>query len=128
ENPKLFSRVQHDNDIYRIGVMVISKAFLFLGCWIIQKRINKKVIHQFNGRKIGIICVLLCSVEYIGVHILTRILNVSSYVAYTFLIGLMLYMIVIFLMISVMGVILLYYDKKEELKLKSIFLESLNCE
>ena len=32
ENPKLFSRVQHDNDIYRIGVMVISKAFLFLGC------------------------------------------------------------------------------------------------
>lgn len=128
QESQVLIHIEYENDLYRIGVMLLSKSILFMGCLIIQKKINKKVIQQLKGKKISITCILLCIVEYMGLHVLTTILNSALHISHNLFVGLLFYVIMIFLMIIIMGITILYYDKKEELKQKSIFLESLNYE
>ena len=128
QDPEMFYYIQHVNDGYRIGVIIFSKILLFLCCWSVKKHINKKVLCQLKGKKIVFICILVCIIEYTGVHALTKILNRSLYLTYNLLIGLVLYLIVIFLLLSVMEIAILYYDKKEQIKQKNVFLDGLNHE
>lgn len=127
-DPQFFGYIEYVNNIYRVSVIVLSKVLLFLCCWLIYRQLNKTIICQLNEKKIGFICVVLCLIEYVGMHIFSEILNAYLHVSYDFLISLMLYLTVIVLMIFIMGITILYYEKKEQLKQKNIFLESLDCE
>lgn len=128
QKPELFVYVDYINDKYRIGIMILSKTLLFLVCWVVQTRINKKVVCQLNEKKIKVFSILLCIIEYIGVHILTEILSVDKNVTYEFLIRLLFSLILILLLLAAMGIVALYYDQKAQLKHKIIFLDSLNYE
>ena len=127
-NPGMFISLLKETNIYRMGVILCSKAFLFLFCWIACKKMNKRVIYQLRGGKIVLICVFLCMVEYIGVHILTEILSFDLYITYDLLVKLVFCLILIFLILTIVGISVLYYDKKDQLRQREIFLESLKYE
>ena len=128
DKPGLFAEVNYKNSGWRVEIIILSKILLFLLCGFAQKCINKKIISQLSGKKIGIIFILLCILEYVGVHALTDILNISQCVTRDFVIRVVFYLIVIILILAMLGIILLYYEKKDQLKQKTLFMESLDYE
>lgn len=128
QRPGIFAYIDYVNDGYRISVMLISKVLLFILCWEIQRKINKRVIYQLCGKKITVLWLSLSTIEYLGVHLLTDILNFNQRITNDFFIRIVFCLIVVILLIIILEVIFLYYDKKDQLKQKDIFMESLNCE
>ncbi len=124
----MFLHIEYVNDGFRMGIICLSKSLLFIICWMTRARVNKQVLLQLSKKKISSICILLCVVEYVGVHILTAILGADPPITYDFLIRLMFCLIVIFLLLAIVGIIVLYYEKKDQLKAKAIYLNSLDHE
>ena len=116
------------NSGLRIGVMVCSKTLICLFCWIVQGKVNREVIYQVTGRKIVVIALLLCVTEYVGIHVFTEMLGVDPHVTSDLMIRQVFCIILIFLLFVIVGIAVLYYDKKDQLKQKNIFVESLNFE
>ena len=123
-----FVHILNEVDGVRIVVMIFSKSFLFIVCKIIQISIDKNVIYQLSGKGIGLICIILCLIEYVAIHTLTDILNVHSGITEDFWFRSVSYLIVIALMLVIMGMAILYYDKKTQLKLQNMYSESLDYE
>lgn len=124
----MFAHIEYINDGCRIGVIVLSKSVLFFIFWIIEKKLNKSMFIQLAKKRFSVICLLLCAVEYIGVHILTAIVSVEHYITYDFLIRLIFCLIVVFLLIAIISIILLYYEKEDQLRVKNEYLKSLDYE
>ena len=128
KTPGMFIDINYTNSGYRVIVMAFSKVLLFFICWLIQKKLKRKVFCQLNGKKIGVFLGILCIVEYLGVHILTEILNISHRVTNDIILRVIFYLIVITLMLAIIGIALLYYEKKNQLRQKNLYMESLNYE
>ena len=104
------------------------KNINILFCWIVQGKVNREVIYQVTGRKIVVIALLLCVTEYVGIHVFTEMLGVDPHVTSDLMIRQVFCIILIFLLFVIVGIAVLYYDKKDQLKQKNIFVESLNFE
>lgn len=126
--PGIFAYLEYTNSGYRIIVIVVSKAILFLIFGLFQNGINKKVICQLNEKKVSLACAVICVVEYVGMHVLTEVLNTGRQITNDFLIRLILWLIVILLILVIIAIIFLYCDKRDQLKQKNTFMESLNYE
>mgnify|MGYP005794240141 CR=1 FL=1 len=124
----LFLYIEHFNDRYRMGIIILSKSILFIICWIIQRKLNKQVFCQLSKKKLSVICALFCIIEYVGVHVLTAILGEDLPITSDFLIRLIFCLIIIFMFMASMGVVVLYYEKRDQLELKATYLKSLDYE
>ena len=125
---ELVVHVEYVTDSTRICAMCLSKTILFLGCWIIQKKRQKIVFGRLNEGKISFIFVILCAIEYVGIHISTKVLTIDRHISDIHLTRLIFSLIVIFLMLIIIGLLILYYDKKSRLQQKNLYLESLDYE
>ena len=124
----MFVHILKVNDKYRMMALVISKAFLFVICRIVYKRSDKIIIHHLMNNSIIKISVILCAAEYIAIHVLTEILNYNNGITQEFLLSSVFYLIVIFLLLVILIIVILYDDTKAQLKLKDIYLESMDAE
>lgn len=128
QNPGLFVYIDYVNDRYRMGVMIVSKLLLFLICWMIRKRVDRTVIYHFTGKGVFVVCLLLCATEYVGIHTLNKILSTNLGITKDFLFGSVFYLIIVMLMLVMAGIVILYYDKKDQLKQQTLYLQSLDYE
>ena len=128
QHPGLFVFLDYTINKYRIGLILFSKTILYLVCWILQRKIDKAVISQLTGKAIKIICVLLCVTTYIAIHTLTVILNTNAGITQGFLYRLFFCVVTVFALLAITVITILYYDKKNQLKLQSVYLDSINYE
>lgn len=128
QNSGLFIHILKLNDVYRFGVIVLSKILLCLVCGVVLKRIDRAVVYHLTGIRVWTICVVICVTEYLGIHTLTRILEINSGITNNFLTSSIFYLIIILLMLTVVSIAVLYYDKKDQLKQKNVLMESVDYE
>ncbi len=124
----LFFHIDYVNDGYRLCVMTFSKAILLLVCFGMRRKIDKTVIYHLAGKGIKVICISLCVIEYIGLHTLNMILNTNVSITQDFMLRSFFYLIVILLLMAMVWIVVLYYDKKDQLQMKSIYQKSLDYE
>lgn len=128
QSPGLFVYLDCTINLYRMGVMFLSKTLLFVSCWFVQRKIDKTVIFHLTGKTVKIICMILCVTTYIAIHTLTVILNTNAGITQDFLYRLFFYMVTVFSLLAIAVITILYYDKKSQLKLQSVYLDSINYE
>lgn len=128
QEPDMFFYVDYVNDMYRMIVMIVSKIVLLFLCWIVYKRIDKRVVYHLTGNVIKAVCISLCVIEYVSIHALTEILNTETDITSDFLLRSVFFLIVIFLLLIMSGIIILYYDKKNQLQQQTLYLQSLDYE
>lgn len=128
QNPEMFIQIMEVNNGKRFFVIMLSKFLLCLGCWITYKKTERSVICHLTGVRIWFVCGIICITEYLGIHILTRVLGTNFGITHDFLTSSIFFLIIILLMLMVVSIAVLYYDKKDQLKQKSVLMDSLDYE
>lgn len=127
QRPGMFIYLEDNNSLYRIMVMCMSKSILYIFCRILCERIKSDIIFYMKGWKIRVFCFAFCILEYVSVRLFVEPLNVglNFMVNGTYLSGLVIYFMLILLLICFFGIVILYTEKKNQIRIQDMFLENL---
>lgn len=110
----------------RMVVLGISKCVLFGGCGIVYPRLRKKSIRGFEKKSIRVLGIIVCILEFVGLHVFYEILIYGTRMNDIFLRHLLVYLLVMILFLVIFMILINYVDKKTQLKIKNMQIDSLN--